>query len=86
MSSQAVNKSELKAALEELMRERNPEFIGFLDEILRKHLASVADGNTPLSMDKIRKHYALHRDSFAPLHQLFQEAPPASELVKKLHK
>ena len=86
MSSQAVNKSELKEVLEEMMRERNPELKGFFEEILRKYLASAPDEAVPLDMDEIRKKYALRRESFVPLHQLFQDAPPASELVKKLRK
>lgn len=86
MSSQAVNKEELKEVLEEMMRERNPELKGFLEEILLKYLTSASDETIPFDMDEVRKKYALRRESFAPLHQLFQDAPPASELVKKLRK
>ncbi len=86
MSIQAVNKNELKEVLEEMMRERNPELKSFLEEILRKYLAAVSDETMPFDMDEVRKKYALRRESFAPLHQLFQDAPPASELVKKLRK
>ncbi len=40
----------------------------------------------PLDMVAIRKKHALKREAFIPLHDLFKDTPPASELVKLLHK
>ncbi len=86
MNNQAINKEMLKAALEDMLRERNPELKGFLEELLLKFLAAAAitDTTAPLDMAAIREKYALHREAFAPLHTLFQDAPPAVEMVKKL--
>ena len=41
---------------------------------------------TPLDMGAIRQKHALKRDAFNPLHDLFKDAPPASELTKRLSK
>ena len=88
MNSQAINKEMIKAALEELLRERNPELKGFLEELLLKFLTAqpITDNAASLDMAVIREKYALRREAFAPLHTLFQDAPAAVELVKKLHK
>jgi hypothetical protein len=40
----------------------------------------------PLDMVAIRKKHALKREAFFPLHDLFKDTAPASELVKLLHK
>ena len=81
MNRQAINKEMLKVALEEMLRERNPELKGFLEELLLKFLAAAAitDPTAPPDMAAIRKKYALRREAFAPLHTLFQDALPAVE-------
>ncbi len=88
MNSQAIDKDTLKAALEEMIRERNPELKGFLEELLLQFLTAkpVSDKAISLDMEAIREKYALRREAFAPLQTLFQDAPPAGELVKQLHK
>lgn len=86
MSSRAIIKDELKEALEEMMRERNPALEGIFEAILQKMLVPASDRSEPLDMDEVRKMYAVRRESFAPLHDLFKDAPPASEMVKKLRK
>lgn len=88
MNIPAIDKDILKAVLEEMLRERNPELKGFLEELLLQFLTAmpVTDNAPPLDMAVIREKYALHREAFAPLHKLFQDAPSAGELVKKLHK
>ena len=86
MDSQAFDKDTLKAVLEEMLRERNPELKGFLEELLLKFLTAkpISDNAVSLDMTSIREKYALRQDAFAPLHTLFQDAPPAKELVEKL--
>ncbi len=88
MDNQAINKDTLKAVLEEMLRERNPELKGFLEELLLQFLAAKPNTDTAplLDMEAIRDQYALRRDAFSPLHTLFQDAPAAAELVKMLHK
>jgi hypothetical protein len=44
------------------------------------------DKKMPLDMTEIRQKYALKREAFAPLNELFQDTPPAHELVKLLSK
>lgn len=88
MNGQAIDKEMLKAALEEMLRERNPELKGFLEELLLKFLSAKAmtDSAASIDMAPIREKYALRREAFAPLNALFKELPPAEELVKKLQK
>ena len=88
MNTQVVDKNLLKSVLEEMLAERNPELGRVLEELLVKILSAkpVTDRTAPLDMEDIRSKYALRRETFAPLHQIFKDAPPASELVKKLHK
>lgn len=88
MSSQPIDKNLLKSVLEEMLAERNPELGRVLEELLVKILSAkpATDRPTTLDMEEIRHKYALRREAFAPLHQIFKDAPPASELVKKLHK
>ncbi|MFN0016593.1 MAG: hypothetical protein ACKVU2_18785 [Saprospiraceae bacterium] len=85
---QAIDKKLLKSALEEMLAERNPELGRVLEELLIKILAtkSVTDREALADMEGIRRKYALRREAFVPLHQIFGDAPPAAELVKKLHK
>ena len=86
MDSQAFDKDTLKAVLEEMIRERNPELKGFLEELLLKFLTAkpITDNAASLDMKAIREKYVLRQDAFTPLHTIFQDAPPAEELVKKL--
>ncbi len=42
--------------------------------------------SVPLDMEEIRRRYGLRREMFAPLQELFKDAPPASEMVKLLRK
>ncbi len=88
MNSQAINKEALKAALEGMLRERNPELKGFLEELLLKFLTAkpMTDTIAPLDMASIRERYALRREIFAPLNMLFQDAPSAEDMIKNLHK
>jgi DNA-binding transcriptional regulator YiaG len=39
-----------------------------------------------VDMTEIRQKYALKREAFAPLNELFQDTPPAHELIKLLSK
>jgi len=88
MSEQPIDKKALKIALEEMLRERNPELKGFLEELLISFFAgqSHADHNTHLDMTEIRKKYALRREDFTPLHKIFQDAPSALDITQKLRK
>ena len=88
MNTATIDKNMLKAVLVELLAERNAELNGVFEELLIKLLATnqYPMSKLPTNMVEIRKKYALQRQAFAPLHQLFKEAPPASELVKKLRK
>lgn len=88
MSTQAIDKNLLKSVLEEMLAERNPELKSVLEELLVKILSAkpATDREVPFDMEEIRRKYALRREAFAPLHQIFKDAPPASEMVKKLHK
>jgi len=88
MDDQPMDKKVIKTVLEEMLRERNPELKGFLEELLLNFFAAQAntDRTAPLDMVEVRKKYALHREAFAPLHKIFQDAPPAEEMVKKLRK
>ncbi|MEI6411324.1 MAG: hypothetical protein WCR52_18185 [Bacteroidota bacterium] len=88
MSGESIDKNVLKDVLEEMLRERNPELRGLLEELLQRYFAgqSITDRSSAIDMESIRKKYALHREAFAPLHKLFEDAPPASEMVKKLRK
>ena len=88
MSEQPIDKKALKVALEEMLRERNPELKGFLEEILVNFFAakSNSDRSEFLDMADVRKKYALHREAFIPLHKIFQDAPSADEMTQKLRK
>lgn len=88
MNSQMIDKELLKAALEEMLRERNPELRGLMEDILAKFIAasSVSDRATPLEMTEIRKKYALRKGRFVPFHKLLKDTPPAVELTKRLRK
>ncbi len=57
MSNKAIDKKLLKAALEEMLAERNPELKGVLEEILTKILTGrpVADRATQLDSKDERK-------------------------------
>jgi len=85
---QAIDKKLLKSALEEMLAERNPELGRVLEELLIKILSakSVTDREAILDMGEVRRKYALRREAFVPLHQIFGDAPPAADLVKILHK
>ena len=88
MTNRTINKTIIKAALEDMLRERNPELQGFLEELLAKFLTdttSKSDKVVPLDMTEIRQKYALRREDFYPLHDLFKDTPPASELTKLLY-
>jgi len=88
MSGESIDKNALKDVLEEMLRERNPELKGLIEELLKSYFAgqSITDRSLPIGMDSIRKKYALHREAFVPLHKMFEEAPPAPEIVNKLRK
>lgn len=88
MTHNSINKTIIKAALEDMLRERNPELQGFLEELLAKFLTdttAISDKVVPLDMTEIRKKYALRHEDFYPLHDLLKDAPPASELIKQLY-
>jgi|GEM_PF-6379661 len=87
MNGQPIDKEMLKAALEEMLRERNPELKGFLEELLLKFLTatSMTDHIRPLDMALIREKYALRQEAFVPLNALFQDAPPDSFDINNLH-
>lgn len=86
MSQKAIDKILLKSVLEDMLKERNPELQSFLEELLAKFLARASDKTMPLDMTEIRQKYALKREAFIPLHELFKDAPPAYELVNRLYK
>ncbi|MFN0034377.1 MAG: hypothetical protein ACKVUS_04870 [Saprospiraceae bacterium] len=88
MTAQAIDKNLLKTVLEEMLAERNPELRSVLEELLVKFLAAQhrSDRAVPLDMQEIRRRYGLRREAFAPLHEIFKDAPPASEMVKLLRK
>ena len=88
MNGQTMDKLAIKSALEEMIREHNPELQSFLEDILAKYLTAspISDRTFPLDMAVIRQKYALRREAFAPLHDLFKDALPAAELVKSLSK
>ncbi len=86
MHEQAIDSNLLKSVLEDMLKERNPELQSLLEELLEKFLARSSDKATPLDMTEIRRKYALKRDAFKPLHDLFKDAPPAYELSSLLTK
>lgn len=86
MQQKALDKNLIKSALEDMLKERNPELQSFLEELLSKFLARSSDNAKPLDMTEIRQKYALKREAFFPLHELFKDAPPANELSSLLTK
>jgi hypothetical protein len=86
MSQKSIDKNLLKAVFEDMLKERNPELQSFLEELLAKFLARSSDKAMPVDMTEIRQRYALKREAFRPLHDLFKDAPPAYELTKLLSK
>ncbi len=86
MSQNSIDKNLLKSVLEDMLKERNPDLQSFLEELLAKFLARSSDNSAPLDMKEIRQKYALKRESFTPLQDLFKDTPPAYELTKLLSK
>jgi hypothetical protein len=86
MHQKSIDKNLLKSVLEDMLKERNPELQGFLEELLAKFLSSSSDKKVPLNMTEIRHKYALQRDAFRPLQELFEDTPPAYELTQRLSK
>ena len=86
MGQKSIDKNVLKAVLEDMLKERNPELQSFLEELLAKFLARSSDKAMPVDMTEIRQRYALKREAFIPLHDLFKDTPPAHELTKLLSK
>ena len=83
--SQVIDKDTIKSVLEEILKERKPEWQNFLAELISKFVVKPSE-KTPLDMVEIRQKYALKRETFEPLHELFAEAPTAYELTKRLSK
>lgn len=86
MQQKTVDKNLIKSALEDMLKERNPDLQSFLEELLAKFLARSSDNSKALDMTEIRQKYALKREAFFPLHDLFKDAPPAHELTNLLSK
>ncbi len=86
MHQKSIDKNVLKSVLEDMLKERNSELQGFLEELLAKFLSSSSDKKTPLNMIEIRHKYALQREAFLPLQELFEDVPPAYELTQRLSK
>jgi hypothetical protein len=86
MQQTSIDKNLLKSVLEDMLKERNPELQSFLEELLAKFLSRSSDKAMPLDMIEIRQKYALKRDAFIPLHDLFKDAPPAFKLINRLSK
>jgi hypothetical protein len=86
MQQTSIDKNLLKSVLEDMLKERNPELQSFLEDLLAKFLSRSSDKAMPLDMTEIRQKYALKRDAFIPLHDLFKDAPPASKLINRLSK
>ena len=86
MSHKSIDKKIIKSVLEDMLKERNPELQSFLEELLAKFLARSSDKTMFLDMAEIRQKYAIKREDFIPLHDLFKDAPPAHELTKLLSK
>ena len=62
MDGQIMDKLAIKSALEEMIRERNPELQTFLEDILAKYLTAspISDRRFPLDMTVIRQKYSHH--------------------------
>jgi DNA-binding transcriptional regulator YiaG len=86
MGEKLIDKKILKTVLEDMLKERNADLQSFLEELVAKFLTRSADKATPLNMTEIRQKYALKKEAFAPLNDLFQDTPPAHELTKLLSK
>ncbi len=88
MNSESIDKNLLKEVFEEMLRERNPDLKGLLEELLTSFLTGQAttDRVSSLDMVDIRKKYALRHELFEPLQEIFQDAPPAKEMLLKLRK
>jgi hypothetical protein len=86
MGKNSIDKKILKTVLEDMLKERNPDLQFFLEELLAKFLSRSYDNAMPLNMTEIRQKYALKREAFAPLNELFKDTPPAHELTKLLSK
>jgi DNA-binding transcriptional regulator YiaG len=86
MGENSIDKKMLKTVLEDMLKERNADLQFFLEELVAKFLSKSSDKATPLDMTEIRQKYALKREVFAPLNDLFQDTPPAHELTKLLSK
>ena len=86
MSQKSVDKQLIKSVFEDMLKERNPALQGFFEELLAKFLFQSSDKEKPMDMAKIRQKYALKRESFFPLQELFKDTPPAQELTNHLSK
>ena len=86
MGKNSIDKKILKTVLEDMLKERNADLQFFMEELIAKFLSKPSDKATPLDMTEIRQKYALKKEAFAPLNDLFQDTPPAHELTKLLSK
>jgi hypothetical protein len=86
MGKNSIDKKILKTVLEDMLKERNPDLQFFLEELLANFLSRSPNKAMPLNMTEIRQKYALKREAFAPLNELFKDTPPAYELTKLLSK
>lgn len=86
MYQESIDKNLLKSVLEDMLKERNPELQSFLEELLTKFMARTTDKTMSFDMTEIRQKYALKRDAFIPLHDLFKDAPSAYDLANRLTK
>lgn len=88
MTAQLIDKAVLKSVLEEMFYEGNPALQKILEELLIRVLSAQqrTDKSMPLDMATIRQRYGLKKEMFVALQEVFNDAPPASELVKHLRK
>lgn len=79
----------VKSALEILIRERDPVLEQLIAELVQRSFLkqqAVAARPRKRNMAEMRKRYAIHREAFRPLHELFADAPAAPVMASKLNK
>jgi hypothetical protein len=86
--SQDTDKYLLKCVLEEMLAERNPLLLDALEQLIVKVMSDDlrSSGLKRFDLESMRQQYRINRASFAPLHEIFYDAPDASVLVKMLSK
>ncbi len=88
MDASAVDKEAVKSALEEIMHEDNPAWNALIEELMLKLNVKVSASSTALDMDMelIRARYAVKKEVFDSLQELFEDAPPAEQILPLLTK